>query len=383
MIVEVPLGDLVQAAEVERAGSRKLPILSMTRSRGLVRQDTVFKKQIASRDLATYKVVGPNQLIVGIHIDEGALGLARSGQNGIVSPAYSVWDLRDGTEVYPPYLDRFIRSPRAITYFVAGYRRTAERRGGLTQERFLALPIPLPSIEEQRRVAAMLDQADELRAARQQSLAVLDCVVESIFLAIFGDPVANSMDWDLIALGDLGALDRGVSKHRPRNDPRLLGGAYPFIQTGDIANSGGYVRSHTSTYSDIGLRQSKMWPAGTLCITIAANIAKTGILTFDACFPDSVVGFTSSDQTTVEYVQAVLKFFQKRMEDTAPESAQKNINLRILRGLLVPNPPQDLRLMFSKRLRVTRRLAEEMQASSRQLDSLFDAVQHRAFAGEL
>ncbi|HRA89425.1 MAG TPA: hypothetical protein PK992_15175, partial [Planctomycetaceae bacterium] len=83
---------------------------------------------------------------------------------------------------------------------------------------------------------------------------------------------------------------------------------------------------------DIGLRQSKMWPAGTLCITIAANIAKTGILTFDACFPDSVVGFRADDPATVEYVRVWLSFLQKALEDSAPESAQKNINLAILRG---------------------------------------------------
>jgi len=93
---------------------------------------------------------------------------------------------------------------------------------------------------------------------------------------------------------DVGTLDRGVSKYRPRNAPELLGGPYPLVQTGEVSNCDGYIRSHVSTYSESGLRQSKMWPAGTLCITIAANIAKTGILTFPSCFPDSVVGFAQS-----------------------------------------------------------------------------------------
>jgi type I restriction enzyme, S subunit len=103
-----------------------------------------------------------------------------------------------------------------------------------------------------------------------------------------------------------------------------------------------------STYSDIGLRQSKLWPAGTLCITIAANIAKTGILRFDACFPDSIVGFRAEDPATVEYVRIWLSFLQKALEDRAPESAQKNINLAILRDISLPLPPFPLRKLFFK-----------------------------------
>ena len=97
--------------------------------------------------------------------------------------------------------------------------------------------------------------------------------------------------WCWATMPQLGELGRGKSKHRPRNDPRLLGGKYPFIQTGDVRRADTWLREFTATYSDVGLAQSKLWPAGTLCITIAANIAETAILTFDACFPDSVVGF--------------------------------------------------------------------------------------------
>ena len=97
--------------------------------------------------------------------------------------------------------------------------------------------------------------------------------------------------WTLCSLPQIGELNRGKSKHRPRNDSRLLGGPYPFIQTADVKRSAGLIREHSQTYSEFGLAQSRLWPTGTLCITIAANIAATGILAYPACFPDSVVGF--------------------------------------------------------------------------------------------
>ena len=90
-------------------------------------------------------------------------------------------------------------------------------------------------------------------------------------------------------------MNRGRSRHRPRYAEHLYGGPYPFIQTGDIKASGGRMDMSRQTYSEVGLAQSRTWPAGTMCITIAANIAETGILAFQACFPDSIVGFVADE----------------------------------------------------------------------------------------
>lgn len=246
-----------------------------------------------------------------------------------------------------------------------------------------ALKIPRQTIEEQRRIAAILDQAETLRTQRRTALALLDSLTQSLFLDMFGDPVANPKGWPTPKFGEVGKLDRGISKHRPRNAPELLGGKHPLVQTGEVANCDGYIRSYTSTYSDLGLRQSKMWPAGTLCITIAANIAKTGILTFDACFPDSVVGFQADDPATVEYVRVWLSFLQKALEDSAPESAQKNINLAILRGLSIPLPPLPLQQTFATRIAAIEALKATHRRALAALDALFASLQQRAFTGAL
>ncbi|RFS86341.1 restriction endonuclease subunit S [Actinomadura spongiicola] len=240
----------------------------------------------------------------------------------------------------------------------------------------------LPPIEQQQEIVRLLDRVDALRARRRAATALLDDLTQSIFLDMFGSPFTNPKEWPTSRLGDLGELDRGVSKHRPRNDPKLLGGPYPLIQTGDVANSGGYITSFSSTYSEMGLLQSKMWPSGTLCITIAANIAKVGILEFDACFPDSVVGFTA-DKSMSQYVRVWLLLVQESIERLAPESAQKNINLQILRGLPVPRPPDELIAAFAERVTATRVVAERSQRQVAELDDLFRSVQDRAFRGEL
>ncbi|MDH5641850.1 MAG: restriction endonuclease subunit S, partial [Nitrospira sp.] len=145
--------------------------------------------------------------------------------------------------------------------------------------------------------------------------------------------------WCWATMPQLGELNRGKSKHRPRNDPRLLNGPYPFIQTGDVRHSECYIETYENTYSDFGLAQSRLWPAGTLCITIAANIAETGILKFSACFPDSVVGFLQENQTLTRYVELFLRTARERLNQYAPATAQKNINLQVLSEVAVPLPP--------------------------------------------
>jgi len=183
------------------------------------------------------------------------------------------------------YLTFYLRSPEFVTWVsneVAGAKMPR-----VAMKVFWDHEIPLPPLAEQKRIAAILDAADALRATRREALAQLDALLQSTFLTLFGDPVTNPMGWQRKKFSQIGSLDRGVSKHRPRNAPELLGGTYPLVQTGEVANCDTFIRDYKNTYSEVGLKQSKLWPAGTLCITIAANIAKTGILAFEARFPSN------------------------------------------------------------------------------------------------
>jgi type I restriction enzyme S subunit len=252
----------------------------------------------------------------------------------------------------------------------------------LNKKKLANIAIPVPPLDEQRRIVRVLDNVDALRAKRRKAIALLDDLRPAIFLDMFDNPVSNPKGWPMVRLAELGSLDRGVSKHRPRNAPELLGGKYPLVQTGDVAASQGYVTEWKATYSDIGLAQSKLWPSGTLCITIAANIAKAGILKFNACFPDSVVGFSSTPDI-VEYVQVWLSFHQEDLERLAPESAQKNINLGVLRGLDIPKPDSDLISSFAERIRAINTLKVALRSHLTELDALFASLQHRAFRSEL
>lgn len=140
--------------------------------------------------------------------------------------------------------------------------------------------------------------------------------------------------WREYRISELGTVNRGKSKHRPRNDKILYGGEYPFIQTGDVKEANFHINKHTETYNDLGLAQSKLWNAGTLCITIAANIGDTGILTYPACFPDSIVGFQPYEGVSdVRFVKYYFDIYKKHMESISMGATQNNLSIKKLESI--------------------------------------------------
>lgn len=286
--------------------------------------------------------------------------------------------LRTKSVVIPEYLFFFLWQFHS-TGLTSQFQMQTTGIRNLEFKRYLTIDVPLPSLHEQRRIVDLLSRSEGIVRLRSEAQCKAAELTPALFLEMFGDPATNPRSWPVLSFGELGQLDRGKSRHRPRDAQELYSGPYPFIQTGDVTNSGGCITRHGQTYSELGLAQSRLWPAGTLCITIAANIARTGVLGFDACFPDSVVGFTPSDAVTVDYIQQWLAFLQPTLEKNAPQAAQKNINLNILRNLPVPVPPIALQHQFCSKADAVRSIVAQQAAASAAAQSTFDALLHRAF----
>jgi type I restriction enzyme, S subunit len=194
--------------------------------------------------------------------------------------------------------------------------------------------------------------------------------------------------WRWVRLPELGELSRGRSRHRPRDAAHLYGGPYPFIQTGDVAQSAGRITRHNQTYSEDGLAQSRLWPAGTVCITIAANIANSGILTYPACFPDSVVGLVANTQVCIgQYAEFFIRTARVNLSQFAPATAQKNINIAILSEVWVPLPPLSEQYEIVRRVEALFELARLIEsrvvAAMARTDRLSQSILAKAFRGEL
>ena len=261
-----------------------------------------------------------------------------------------------------------------------------------------ALSLP-PLAEQQRivdRIESLFAKLDEAKQKAQDALESFETRKAAILHKAFtGELTAQwrkehgvgMENWERLKLGKIGTLERGRSQHRPRNDPRLFGGPYPFIQTGDVASANVYITEHHQTLSEFGMEQSRMFSAGTLCITIAANIGDVAILSYDCCFPDSVVGFIPNSRSISKFIYYMMSVLQKELEDNAPATAQKNINLKILNGVEMNVPPvieqTEIVRILDDLLVKEQQVKEAAEGVLGQIDLIKKAILARAFRGEL
>lgn len=152
----------------------------------------------------------------------------------------------------------------------------------------------------------------------------------------------------MLKLKHTSSILRGKFNHRPRNDPAYYDGNHPFVQTGDVARANKYIKSYSQTLNEKGYAVSKEFPANSICMTIAANVGDVAILTFDACFPDSVVGFVPSDNIAWDYLYYVLTAMKKQFVRNAIISTQLNLNIEIIKEEFIPVAPLRIQKEISK-----------------------------------
>lgn len=380
----VPLGDLVEPAPLNRAGRRCLPILSMTMHGGLVDQASKFKKRVASLDTSAYKVVARNQLVVGFPIDEGVLSFQQKYDEAIVSPAYDTWNLSNHARVLPSYLERFLRSPAALSFYKNKLRGTTARRRSLPDDVFVTLPVPLPPLSEQRRIVEILDRADALRAKRRAALALLDTLTQSIFLDMFGDPVNNPRGWPTRPVEEVADVVTGNTPSRAR--PEYYGDELDWIKSDNILFEDYYVTAASERLSAAGVAVGRTAPAGSiLVVCIAGSPASIG----RSAMTNKTVAFNQQINALIprtgnpHFLLGQLRANQRLVQSASTASMKGMVSKSKLEALRVIWPPVSEQDRFAKAIDTVRPLQGHSQRSLAHLDALFASLQHRAFRGEL
>jgi type I restriction enzyme S subunit len=296
----------------------------------------------------------------------------------------------DRDKVLPEFLNYFMNSEifqKSVKAKASQSINQANINATILSNELIRFPESLP---EQRRIVGILDEAFEgiatAKANAEKNLQNARALFESHLQSVF---TQRGEGWVDRRLSDVASVfGRGKSRHRPRNEPKLYGGKYPFIQTGDVRNAGRVVDSYSQTYSKMGLAQSKLWPAGTVCITIAANIAETAILGFDACIPDSIIGLVADDtKADSAFVLHLLRSFKAHLQAQGKGSAQDNINIGTFEDQAFPFPPVHVQRQLAAQLDELSESTSQLESIYRQkltaLDELKKSLLHQAFSGAL
>ena len=342
-------------------------LLSVYRDYGVIPKDSRDDNHNrASEDLTPYQLVCANDLVINkMKAWQGSIAI--SELRGIVSPAYYIYQPK--AEYHSKYIHFLIRS----AYYIQSYKNYSKgirvNQWDLESEAFTHIDLLLPSLDEQQKIVAFLDtettRIDNLIAKQEKLIELLEEQRKSIISHAVTkglNPNAPMKDsgvewlgevpehWDVKSYRFVSKIYRGKFGHRPRNDPSLYDGEYPFIQTGDVARAGKYIQTYSQTLNEKGKAVSQVFTSGTLVMAIAANIGDTAILNFEAYAPDSVVGFKPHKNIDLEFLRFSFIASLQALEQTAVQSTQANLNVERIGALKTTFPPLSEQIEISNYL---------------------------------
>ena len=333
--------------ERSKKGFPDKPLLAATQTKGVVRKEQYENRTVlALKDLHLLKLVRVGDFVISLRSFQGGIEYAR--EQGIISPAYTIlYPVERDNHAYLAHVFKSEPYIENLSLFVTGIRQGQN----IDYEKLSRAPFPYPPHPEQTAIVRFLDHADRrirryIRAKQrlitlleEQKQALIHQIVTGRIDVRTGQPYPAYKPsgvewlgdvpehWELRRVKQSAQVLRGKFTHRPRNDPSLYDGPYPFIQTGEVARAERAITNYRQTLNERGLAVSRMFPAGTLVMTIAANIGDVAILDFEACFPDSVVGFVPRNGLERDFLYYVFRAMKPELLREAPVNTQGNLNM--------------------------------------------------------
>ncbi|WP_417374392.1 restriction endonuclease subunit S [Glutamicibacter protophormiae] len=378
----VPLGDLVASAGKRAGAETGLPVYSVTKHLGFVPSLEYFKKQIFSRDVGNYRLVEPGDFAYAtIHLDEGSVGIAPA--RGLISPMYTVFRA-DISLVDPAYLIRFLKSPQALSYYPRLGKGAVHRRKTISLAALGTLPVPLPPLIEQHRIAAILDHADAIRAKRRKILIKLDTLSDAIFMQMFGDGDFTAVRVDTLMphmRNGLSPATSGTHESRVLTLSAVTRGAFDptAVKPGLFAISPPQDKRVAA--------QDFMMCRGNGNLRLVGSGVYSEVDHPDIVFPDTVIaGRVDTSLVTLPFLEAAWRgrSVRSQIESVArTTNGTYKVNQKTLGSLTVPLPPLDIQHEFEERVS---RIGCQRAMVQRALvfdEKLFTSLQSRAFSGGL
>ena len=276
------------------------------------------------------------------------------GTDLVCSTGFAVLTPRQGTN--PKFVSYLVQSEPFTDMVTAESVGTAYP--AISENKLASFEIHVPPPDEQTAIVRYLDDADQRIRAYVSAKERLITLLEEERQAVIHQAVTRGLDpnvrlkpsgvewlgdvpehWEIQQLKQITRIIRGRFAHRPRNDASLYDGPYPFIQTGDVTRSGKWITTYEQTLNDRGFAVSKMFPKGTLVMTIAANIGDVAILDLDACFPDSVVAFIPNRNVDRDYLYHLFQSMKTEFLRMAPVNTQGNLNIDRIGTTVIALPP--------------------------------------------
>ncbi len=318
------------------------------------------------REPVLFELRHPSEITSGTYFEKGDVLLSKitpsfeNGKQALADNIPAAFGIAS-TEIIPLQAVRSDANPRFLFFYLlhpevraalAGKMEGSTGRQRVPENAVREFPMPAPPRQEQDKIAAVLWKIQRAIEVEEKLAAAARELKQSAMRQFFTKGIHAEGEkesdfglcpkrWPIYHLSAVAKIERGRFVHRPRNEPRFYGGKTPFVQTGDVVRSQGWIRQFTQTLNDEGVAISRIFPRGTILITIAANIGFTGVLDFDSACPDSIVGITPAEELDTWFLEYYFQTQQPEMDRKAPKGTQKNINIQFLNPWPIPVPPLD------------------------------------------
>ena len=253
----------------------------------------------------------------------------------------------------------------------------------LSVKQIQEIKIPLPPIASQRRIANILDKADEIIRKRKEAIALTEQLQKSIFLDMFGDPVTNPKGWEIRKLGNICTIVRGGSP-RPIND--YLGGTIPWIKIGDATEGDDiYIHKTAEMIKEEGIKKSRYLEPNTLIFAnCGVSLGFARILKIGGCIHDGWLAFSHLNSCINQiFLLKSLNQITQYFRSIAPDGTQPNLNTTIMKNFNIPVPPIDSQEKFENIIEQILKKKIKLKESLEESENLFNSLLQRAFKGEL
>lgn len=239
--------------------------------------------------------------------------------------------------------------------------------------------IPLPPLEEQKRIAAILDKAEAIRRKRQQAIQLADDFLRAVFLDMFGDPVTNPKNWPTSKIENICTIVRGSSP-RPQGDPKYYGGPIPRLMVADLTRDGKLVTPKIDSLTEEGAKKSRPTKKGTVVMAVSGNVGLTSVLAVDACIHDGFIAFNqlSEEKIKAEFLCELMMFLKSTHASRQAGAIFKNLTTSQIKEMKIPIPPLEAQQKF---LSVSKKAFDISDAGNTSI--LFESLSQNAFRGEL
>lgn len=371
----IKLCEVISSAKTERCGASDYPVLSITKSDGVVLQSDKFKKRIASTDTEQYKLVKRGQLVQGIHIDEANFGIQSIVDIGIVSPAYKIWNV-DSHKIVPKYLETVLRSPRSVRYYSSKFNGSVKRRERITDNDFLEMEIPFPAKEQQQYAVDVLEKACSMTTLYQQQLQKLDELVKARFVEMFGSCQHIASMNELCSI-----ITDGT--HQP---PKFQDNGIPFIFVSNLVNNTVTYNAEKfiseETYGELYKRTPI--EIGDLLLSTVGSYGHVAVVVEDKKFLfQRHIAYLKPKHEIVNsfYLHAALLSpdGQRQIEEKVKGIAQKTLNLSEIKTILIPLPSIEEQKNFEVFVKQVDKSKVVIQKALDEAQVLFDSLMQQYF----